>query len=392
MLLNWSFLDFSMEHTVYDYAIVGAGAAGLQLALKMANDVYFLDKKIAIVEKDKKDKNDRTWCYWEKGTGKWDDLLTARWSKAQFANNKKVYDLGMGSYEYKMLRAVDFYQHAKKTLQLTPHVTWINASVENVSQGDPCKIDTDNEQVKANHVFDSRIESGFKNKNDKYTRLWQHFKGWIIETERPAFDPNKFMMMDFRIKWPDTTSFTYVLPLANNKALVEFTFFSPEIIQDEAYDPYLAKYIKEVLHVENYNIKEVERGIIPMSDYPFERSNTATLTKIGTAGGWVKPSSGYSFKNADRYAHKVISNIKQGKMPSENLFKNRFKKYDSLFLDVLWNNNELGDRIFSDMYSKNSTELILKFLDEKTTFSQELKIISSFQKWPFTKALLRSFV
>jgi len=40
-----------MESTVYDYAIIGAGAAGLQLALAFAEDPYFNTKEILVIEK-----------------------------------------------------------------------------------------------------------------------------------------------------------------------------------------------------------------------------------------------------------------------------------------------------------------------------------------------------
>ena len=48
-----------------------------------------------------------------------------------------------------------------------------------------------------------------------------------------------------------------------------------------------------------------------MSNYPFHRANKKGITKIGTAGSWVKPSSGYAFKNIEKSAQKVIQNIKE---------------------------------------------------------------------------------
>ena len=38
----------------YDYIICGAGASGLLLSNSMINDDFFNDKKILIIEKDKK--------------------------------------------------------------------------------------------------------------------------------------------------------------------------------------------------------------------------------------------------------------------------------------------------------------------------------------------------
>ena len=381
-----------MSHTVYDFAIVGAGAAGLQLAVAMSEDSYFDDMSIAIIEKDNKDQNDRTWCFWEKGEGKWDDVASKKWNKAQFANAKRLLHLDLKDYQYKMVRALDFYKHTKKLLSGAKNITWVKDEVESIEQMTPAVIRGQKGDYQSKIVFDSRIERDFFEANDKYIRLLQHFKGWMVETEESVFDPESFMMMDFRLKWSDSTSFTYILPLTEKKALVEFTFFSPELIDDSDYDKYLQNYIRQILGVDKFEITSQEQGVIPMSDYPFHLVNTDNIVKIGTAGSWVKPSSGYSFKNAERYSLKMIENIKAGKRPAQGLFENRFRKYDSLFLDVLWNYNHLGERIFSDMYSKNDPSLILRFLDEETNFWEELKVMSSFQKMPFTKALLRSLV
>ncbi len=67
--------------------------------------------------------------------------------------------------------------------------------------------------------------------------------------------------------------------------------------------------------------------------------------------------------------------------------KNRFWFYDLLFLDVLNRHNEKGYLLFSIMFKKNNPELIFKFLDEKTTFLEELKIMLSFPVGLFISAL-----
>ena len=92
-----------------------------------------------------------------------------------------------------------------------------------------------------------------------------------------------------------------------------------------------------------------------MSDFPFHEASTKHILKIGTAGSWVKPSSGYSFKNAQTYSAKIAELLAKGK-PVPTLFSTpKFRLYDSVFLDVLMNKNHLGPMLFEQMYAKNKT-------------------------------------
>ena len=50
----------------YDYIILGCGASGLMMANEMAQDSFFENKQILIIDKEIKNKNDRTWSFWEK--------------------------------------------------------------------------------------------------------------------------------------------------------------------------------------------------------------------------------------------------------------------------------------------------------------------------------------
>lgn len=378
-----------MASTDYDYAIIGAGAAGLQLALAFIADPTFSSKRICLIEKDRKDQNDRTWCYWEKGEGTWDNIVSSSWRKGAFISNDRYTALDLGDYVYKKVRAIDFYRAARKAISESAIIDWVEADVQGVSAGPRYIVHCGDKEIGATHVFDSRIHPDFSEGKVRDTRLLQHFKGWEIETTKPVFDVDCFTMMDFRLKYPGSTSFTYVLPESPTKALVEFTFFSPSLVSEEVYDDYLNKYLTELIGLKEYAILETEMGIIPMTDYRFEKHNEHGLTKIGTAGGWVKASSGYSFKNAERNSAIILQNLRADKPPTKGMFKRRFKTYDRLFLDVLFNHNELGEQIFTDMYTKNHIGMIFSFLDEQTSIPEELRIINSFKKKPFTKALLK---
>lgn len=376
-----------MSDTHYDYAIVGVGAAGLQLALKMSQDTFFANKKVLLIDKDDKSENDRTWCFWEAEETLWDQLATHTWSNGLFYNEQKSIAFDLAPYRYKMVRSANFYAYAKAEIGKAENIDWIKDDVQNISD----HTITGSQIYKAAHIFDSRIPEEFFVKKDKHHSLIQHFKGWFITTEQPTFKPDTFTMMDYRLKWKDSTSFTYVLPLSANKALIEFTLFNDRLLPDEEYDEYLKSYIDTYLDIKNYTVDEVEQGQIPMSDYPFHKHHEKHITKIGTAGGWVRPSSGYSFKNADRYSTMTIENIKLGKSPHRGIATSRYRTYDSIFLNVLASRNDLGEDIFTRLYTKPPIQSVFRFLDEQSTIPEDLRVMFSLNRPQFWKAFLSTF-
>ena len=147
-----------MDSTTFDYAIIGAGAAGLNLALHMIEDPFFKDKKIALFDKDSKKENDKTWCFWEKGPGHWDHLVARQWTNATVTGTDgKEHTFNISPYSYKMIHALDFYDHARDKINQAPNVTWILSEVEDVLLQDTITVQASKEYRIHDHVFDSRI-------------------------------------------------------------------------------------------------------------------------------------------------------------------------------------------------------------------------------------------
>ena len=372
------------EKTTFDCIIIGGGLAGMQLALAFCEDAFFAKKQIVIIEPEPKKDNDKTWCFWEKGTGKWDKLITHEWKNASFHGPKKSVELNLGEYSYKMLRSVDFYNFVKKELAKHANITWVVDSVEGVTDQ---TVLGKKETYTAEFIFDSRTTQNFKD-DDSSTTVLQPFKGWVIETEDDQFNPSSFTFMDYRLGHNRNTCFTYVLPISKRKALVEFTFFVPELIDNKIYDEKLKEFIQGILNIESYSIHEVEEGIIPMSSFPFWCENRNGYHKIGTGGGWVKASTGYSFKNVERKVAELIHTLKNNTLPKAGFWQNRFRFYDEVLLNILSTKNEKGPEVFERMYLKNEAHKIFKFLDEETTFAEELKIMWNTNRPLFVKSVI----
>ena len=359
----------------FDYIIIGGGLAGLQLAYKLSEEAFFKDLQIAIIDPSSKDTNDKTWCFWEKGEGKWERIISKSWEQGKFISNEAKLKLELLPYSYKMIKSIDFYHFVKSTLKEKTNFHFIIDEVSKIDEKKSIafgKIDS----YKATHFFDSRIGSAYL-ENSNCTKIFQHFKGIHIRTNSPVFDETTFTMMDFRIKFPESTSFTYVLPFNKQEALVEFTFFTPFLTEDAIYDTHLKSYIKNILGIENYEIIETEKGVIPMTDHAFHNEGNSKVTKIGTAGSWVKGSTGYSFKHTEKKVDQLVANIKSGANPRKGLLSSRSRWYDAIFLEVLDSNNALGEDLFTKFYTKNTPQEIFKYLDEETNLREEVKIMLS---------------
>ena len=76
------------------------------LAKKLTDDIYFKNHKIALIEKDEKNKNDRTISFWEEGKGEWDSIICGSWKNANFISDE--YQQMQGSVVLNSLLPNDF--------------------------------------------------------------------------------------------------------------------------------------------------------------------------------------------------------------------------------------------------------------------------------------------
>ena len=80
-----SLSEFDMKH--YHYIFTGSGLSALMTVYEMVLSGKFNDKSILLLDENQKKSNDRTWCFWEKDTGEWDDLVYKSWKKILFESN-----------------------------------------------------------------------------------------------------------------------------------------------------------------------------------------------------------------------------------------------------------------------------------------------------------------
>lgn len=382
------FVIFKMNiDTEFDYVFCGAGLAGLMLAYKMKSDLVFENTSLLIIDPEDKRTNDRTWCFWDDKPGIWKELVSQKWHSALFKNVGSSLNIDLKPFGYRMIDGLDFYQKIHSFLATQKNVFFLKDAVLLLEETDEkVLVQTARSGLFiVKKAFDSRFAADMIEKQTDYPYLKQHFKGWFIKTEKPAFDPEKITFMDFSVAQNGNTRFMYLLPFSENKALVEYTLFSEKLLPENEYDDAIKTYLQNY-ETGTYTIERAEKGNIPMTCFRFDKQNTKNILHIGSAGGWTKASTGFTFKNTDRTSTRLIDFLKgKGDFRKFNT-RNRFWFYDLILLDVLATDNQLGSTIFSEIFSKNKAESVFRFLDGQTSFSEELKIILSCPKKPFVKA------
>ena len=384
----------------YDYIILGAGASGLMLAYRMSQDSFFNDKSILIIDKLEDKKNDRTWCYWEDGTGEWDDLLTKSWSKIYFGSETFSQTIPISPYNYKMIRSENFYASLWQNIREKSNFSFKNLHVTSFEEQDTgvkvtaaelindIDISSTKQTFNASKLFTSLSTFESYNFQDKYPLIRQHFIGWFVETKDDFFDDSVATFMDFKLPQNGNTRFMYVLPIDKKTALFEYTLFSKDLLKRSIYESAIVDYLEQK-GITDYKIVEKEMGSIPMTSFKFSELNSKHILNIGTAGGWTKASTGYTFKNASKKTKDVIAFLKRENDLSKFYKKSKYWFYDLIFLDVLANHNNEGAALFSSMFRKAKIKTIFKFLDEESSLLEDLKIILSVPPKRFIQAFFK---
>ena len=374
-----------MKH--FDYIITGAGGAGLSLIHHLCQ-TSLKDKRILIIDKDSKDSNDRTWCFWEQEPGPFEDIVYRSWNQLSFHSQTFSKDFEIAPFQYKMIRGIDFYRYVQEKTIEQSNIHWLKAEVNDIStEGERVLVKAAGQSYTADWCFNSILFQPINKKETNY--LDQHFKGWVVQMEEHSFTPDRATLMDFRIAQEGETRFLYVLPIDSRRALIEVAIFSNNILASAEYDQILDQYIKEYISKKSYEVTHEEFGIIPMTDYPFTRTEGRVI-HIGTAGGDTKASTGYTFWRMQRHLLQIVDQLVKTGIPAitPTNWQKRFHLYDSTLLRVLEEEKMAGDALFTYLFRKNPPQRLLRFLNDESNLAEELALMSSVPTAPFLVAFV----
>ncbi|WBB68590.1 lycopene cyclase family protein [Micromonospora sp. WMMD812] len=360
-----------------DLALVGGGgAASLVLAALDRHGVR--DLRVAVVDPVHRRGQDRTWAFWDRPGSDLDPLLSASWRQVEITTPAARRVLDLAPLRYAMLRSGPVYARAAEAERRLGATRVVAAVQDTHDDGDRVLVRTGSgPTVRAGWVLDSRPRPPARAGR---TSWLQHFRGWWLAADRPTFDPARAALMDFRTPQPARgVSFGYLLPVSDRYALVEYTEFSPALLTGAGYDAALAGY-RDLLRLDpsRLTVREVENGVIPMTDAPFVARPSPRVVRLGTAGGATRPSTGFTFSAMYRQADQVARALAAGRPPvPEPAYPRRHGWLDAVALRALDRGSVGGPDFFDRLFARNPAERVLRFLDGTTTPGEELAVMRS---------------
>lgn len=362
----------------YDYVFIGMGASNGLMLLEFIKRGYHQTKRIAVIEPQQKNTNDKTYCFWSSPNETIvKDLSSIISHQYQFVqtNNNKVQSIQ--DQPYYCIKSIDFYNLLHSTIAKHP-IDKFDGQVASLSPLPDCiEIVFEQQVITGAIVFDSRPPV-FTQEVHNQSYLLQSFFGYHIRLQEPSLHVDTFQMMNFDVDQSGHTQFVYNLPYAPNECLVELTRFGVDTINID----YAKKILDEKIKAQfgSYEIVAEEEGCIPMTVLKQPASIDKRIINMGARANLIKPTTGYGFKKMHAFAAAFEN---QAQAP---ITKARFLFYDHLLLIILIRWPNLGKKIFTALFQNNTIQRIFSFLDEKSSVAEEVKIFASLPIIPFLKA------
>ncbi|MFZ9598703.1 MAG: lycopene cyclase family protein [Candidatus Fonsibacter ubiquis] len=371
----------------FDYIIVGAGCSGLSLAYEMNVKNLFNDKTCAIIDKRKEFNRDKIWSYWNIYEHSFYDCLINKWDKFCVKKNQNEIILDCENFQYQSIDSQKFYKKILDNLNSNKNIKLIlNKSVDKIYENkDEAIVQCSDEIFRTDIIFNSSLD----NKTTKESELFQHFYGCEVVFDENVNLPEYPIIMDFNCNQDSWVHFFYTLPMGKNKIFIENTWISNE--KSFAFERYIAEinyYIQNNLNYKKkYKTNYSEIGSIPMFHFK-NNMKYKKIINIGTAGNLTRKSTGYTFLNIQKSVKQIVINISKKQNIKESSVSLKYNYLDNIFIKVLLEKKGSMYEVFFDLFKKNKTKDIVKFLSNTSNWFEDLKIILSMPKLIFIKKLL----
>jgi lycopene beta-cyclase len=376
-----------------DVAILGGGCAGLSLAVALGQ--VSPDCKVHVLEERSEYVRDRTWCLWNAEPHPFESCVTHSWNRWRIRCQGESVVRGSNRYSYQHIPADRFYKCALESIAESPQqqIT-LSTRVHAVApDGENFRIETDRGSLRAARVFDSRPQA--VSVRQQTAGLVQRFSGWHVVTDGPCFNSTTVELMDFQSSADaGRTIFFYTLPFSANEALVEATYLDHPDLAPARAEHALQGWLETILAGAPYKVVFREHGALPMNPASIFAGSErlSRYQRIGTAGGRVKPSSGYAFLRIQRQSRAIANALASGVVPPTQLEPMRYELLDRVFMNALTRNSAAAPSYFLQLFRNVPPDLLVRFLSECGSTSETIRVALALPKLPFTVAAAASLI
>ena len=368
-----------------DVIIAGAGLSGLSLAVALLDAGLPDDARIMLVDpRETLSGADRTWCFFDLVPHAFESAITHRWSRWRVRNGAVEVLRSAPGITYCRIPGERFYEHALERLAAAGRrVEFVlGVTVEHLEdRGAHVDVHTSAGVLRARLAMDSRPPSLTRPTGDgRNVNLLQHFRGRVVRSEEPVFEVDAATLMDFDVSQANGIHFIYVLPFDAHTALVESTFFTERLLPDEEYETAIETWLARRRPGVVFRTISHESGVIPMTTEPFDAWPSPRIVRIGTAGGHVKPSSGYAFLAVQRFvrefAPRVVSALGAGGCAEPPAVRTpRTVALDTIFLSYLRSRPERAPETFYRLFERVPPAVLARFLSDTGTLADDLTVM-----------------
>ena len=372
-------------------AILGLGAAGLSLVRALARSDA--DVEVVALEARPVVPGDRLWSSWF-SVDEADELgLRYRWSRWGIRSPSTEVVRSAEGIVYGSIRSDQFALDVLRSVEGDGRFeVRTGTGAGDVDERDGhLRIETPTGDIHADLVFDSRPRPRRISRPSDVT-LWQRFEGREIETDRSCFDPGVATLMDYRVPGGDSVHFVYLLPFAPDRALVEDTWFVTDPRAPIPHGRHLDAYLERNFDLVECRVVRTERGTLPMTTRDPEAPTNCRHVPVGTAGGWMRPSTGYSFATAVRRSAAIAAAISAGEIDrtSSHRFTRAVRTLDRIFLRFLADRPDLAPEAFTRLFGRTPANRLVEFLDGATDSRTVIDVVRSLPAPPLLAAGVRT--
>jgi lycopene beta-cyclase len=379
-----------------DLAIIGAGLAGLSLALALLERPAAASLRILVIESRPRLVPDRIWSRFARGPGEHDE--SCRWPawRVSVAGGQSLRVEGKAGWSYRAISSERL--QARFRARLACSAPRLSAAFgepvldiqRSAAHPGRWQLRTETFAVNARYVVDTRPPPSAE---AAIAPLHQVFTGLEVRTEAALFDPSTVGLMEGLAGDRSGLGFDYVLPFSPHHALIEHTRFTasppePGVLW-QATDASVARLTRGA----PFEVLRREAGWLPMGMPRGQRSLGPGHVVAGMAGGAIRPATGYAHARISRWADACATSIAQGAGPIPHPPDPWWQTaLDHHFLRVLAAHPGEGPRLFLQLFERTQPSQLCSFLADSGRMRDALAVVAAVPKWPFLRGVFQRWV